>query len=109
MIEVNKGVHVIDVSDTTNPQKISFLNIPGNKDITSQNNYLYADNGPDLLVLDLSDMNNIKLITRQKNIFKPSEFYPPGYKGFFECADYANGWVVAWETAELNNPECRRE
>lgn len=109
MIEVNKGVHVIDISDTANPQKMSFLNIPGNKDITSQSNFLYADNGPDLLVLDLTDINNIKLITRQKSVFKPSEFYPSGFIGFFECADYAKGWVVAWETALLQNPECRRE
>ena len=28
--ENNKGIHVIDISDTLNPQKISFIKIPGN-------------------------------------------------------------------------------
>lgn len=109
MVEVNKGVHVIDIIDTVNPKKISFLHIPGNKDIAAQNDLLYADNGPDLIVLDIKNINDIKLVTRQKNIFMPSEFYPSGYIGFFECADYSKGWVTGWEPATLANPECRRE
>ncbi|MBK8845763.1 MAG: hypothetical protein IPO27_04020 [Bacteroidetes bacterium] len=60
MVENNRGVHIIDMADTANPIKIWFLSIPANKDISIQNNKLYADNGPDLLVLDISNINDVK-------------------------------------------------
>jgi hypothetical protein len=106
--EVNEGIHVIDVSDTLNPQKLSFLKIPGNKDLTAQNDRLYADNGPHLLILDISDIHQIKIVNREKNVFKASEFFPPDYTGDFECADYEIGWVVSWQTATLDNPQCKK-
>lgn len=106
--EINKGIHVIDISDTLNPQKISFLKIPGNKDMVAQANRLYADNGPHLLILNLDNINNITLVERKYNWFSASEYYPAEYKGYFECVDYSKGWVTEWENATLHNPECKR-
>src|SRR5215203_3518002 len=60
--EINKGIHIIDISDTLNPVNIYFLKIPGNKDVVAQNDRLYADNGPHLLTLDISDIHHITLI-----------------------------------------------
>ena len=31
-----------------------------------------------------------------------------GYNGFFECANEAEGVVIGWEEATLNNPKCWR-
>jgi hypothetical protein len=106
--EINKGVHVIDISDTLNPQKIYFLDIPGNKDIVAQNSLLYADNGPHLLTLDISNINQVTLVSRQMNAFHPSEYFPPDYAGYFECADYSKGWLISWHTAVLTNPACKK-
>jgi hypothetical protein len=107
--ENNKGIHVIDISDTLNPQKLSFLQIPGNKDMSAQDNRLYADNGPDLLVLDISQINQITVVKRIKNSFLPSEYSPADYSGYFECADYSdNKWLVGWQEAALTNPTCKK-
>ena len=59
--EVNKGIHIIDNTDPANPQNISFLNIPANRDMSIQGNNLYADNGADLITLDISDPLNVQL------------------------------------------------
>ena len=105
--EINKGIHIIDMTDTLNPVNISFLKIPGNKDFVTQNDRLYADNGPHLLTLDISDMHNVILVERSMNVFNPAEMYPKDYSGYFECVDEAKGWVVGWEEASLYNPKCK--
>jgi hypothetical protein len=107
--ENNKGIHIIDISDTLHPTKISFLQIPGNKDMSAQNNRLYVDNGPDLLVLDISNINNIQIVNRVKNTFAPSEYSPSDYSGYFECADYSNNrWLIGWQEVSLENPRCKK-
>ncbi|MBT8294908.1 MAG: hypothetical protein KJO51_00660 [Gramella sp.] len=65
----NKGVHIIDNSDPYNPSNIIFLNIPRNMDIAIKDQKLYADNGMDLVVFDISDINNIKETGRLKDVF----------------------------------------
>ena len=105
--EINKGIHIIDVSDTLNPVNLSFLKIPGNKDVVAEDNRMYADNGPHLLTLDITDIHHITLVERALNVFRPSEMYPLEYSGYFECIDLSKGWVVGWEEAELDNPKCK--
>jgi len=105
--EINKGVHIIDISDTLNPVNISFLKIPGNKDVTGQDDRLYADNGPHLLILDITDIHHITMIGRSMNVFSPSEMYPREFAGYFECVNDAKGWVVGWEEGSLENPKCK--
>ena len=63
------GIHVYDNSDKTNPQDISFINIPGNYDMAVKDGKLYADSYVDLLVFDLSDATKITLIKRLENAF----------------------------------------
>jgi len=105
--EINKGIHVIDMSDTINPINLSFLKIPGNKDVVAQDDRLYADNGPHLLTLDITDIHHITLVERALNVFRPSEMYPQNFSGYFECIDQSKGWVVGWEEASLDNPKCK--
>ncbi len=106
--ELNKGIHIIDLSDTLNPEKIYFLKIPANKDMSMQNDILYADNGPYLLVLNVSDINHITVVQRIKDIFQPSEYEPMGYRGYFECADYNQQWLIGWEKTRIVNPRCKK-
>ncbi len=65
----NEGVHIIDNTDPYNPVKIKFLKIPRNMDIAIKNSKLYADSGMDLVVFNISDVNNIQETARIKDVF----------------------------------------
>lgn len=104
--ESGDGVHIFDNSDKTNPKPLAFLSIPVNKDISIKGNILYADNGDDLVTIDISDPNNIKVLKRVEKAF-PYPSYPLE-RGRFECVDPGKGYVKAWEYVELTNPKCSR-
>lgn len=107
--EVGRGVHVIDNADPANPQAQSFISIEGTVDISIKDNVLYADNYADLVALDISNMQNIIVLDRIKNVFDSDKLLPPPQTGtYFECPDKSKGVVIAWEEAELKNPKCYR-
>lgn len=68
--EVGKGVHLVDNSNAALPRQLGFVNIPGNFDIAARGNYLYADSYVDLLVFDISDIQNVREIYRVEGAFK---------------------------------------
>ncbi|HVU85615.1 MAG TPA: hypothetical protein VHC50_12280 [Puia sp.] len=54
--EVSKGIHVIDNTDPSSPRNISFINIPGNTDLSIRNNILYANDAyGDLVAFGIED------------------------------------------------------
>ncbi|CAL68527.1 LVIVD repeat-containing protein [Christiangramia forsetii] len=65
----NEGVHIIDNTDPFNPQNIKFLKIPRNMDIAIKNEKLYADNGMDLVVFDISNIDKISEVGRVQDVF----------------------------------------
>lgn len=67
--ELYKGIHVIDNSNLAAPQNIAFLNIPGNVDMAIRDNILFADAGPDLLALDITNPAAVVLKNHTYNIF----------------------------------------
>ena len=67
--EPNKGIHMYNNADQRNPQSLGFINIPGNFDMAAKGNYLYADSFVDLLVIDISDVNNVVLTKRIEGVF----------------------------------------
>jgi hypothetical protein len=68
--EKYEGIHIIDNHDPANPRPISFLRIPGNVDMAVQGNLLYADNGPDLVTVDISNPERAQLASRVPNAFR---------------------------------------
>ena len=107
--DVGLGIHVIDNSDPTNPQKIGFLQILGNHDISIKGNALYADNLEDLVTIDISDMANPILTKRIEDVYQTKySMYPPNvpYGTYFECVDESKGYVAAWEQVEVSDPKC---
>ena len=46
------------------------INIPGNYDIATKDDYLYADSYIDLVIFDISDVNSIKEVNRIKGSFQ---------------------------------------
>lgn len=106
MVEQKKGIHVFNVSDSANPVNLTFIQIPAVNDFTISGNTMYADNGPNLVTLNISDLYDVGVIHTQLNVFQPI-FFPPAYQGYFECADTSKGVVVDWVDAELVTAKCQ--
>ena len=94
-----KGVHVIDNSNPESPQKISFIKIAGNVDISIKDNFLYADSITDLIVLDISDIDAIKIVNRLEGVLRDNVVWPVAEIFEWEEIDYENEILVGWETA----------
>lgn len=98
--EYMKGIHVYDNSNPANPAQIGFIEIPGNVDLVIRNDFLYADSYIDLVVLDISDINNPVEVDREEEMF---EYTLPEYDEEYELAqiDQEKGVVVGWEVKEV--------
>jgi hypothetical protein len=108
--ESQQGIHVIDNTDPANPQPLHFIRIIGNSDIAIRGNVLYANNLTDLVVIDISNLNDIRLLSRLEGVFPQlaGAPIPLQYVGFFECPDEAMGTIVGWTEQLLKKPECWR-
>ena len=98
--EYMKGIHVYNNADPSNPEQVAFIEIPGNVDMAIRKNYLYADSYIDLVVIDISDVNNPKEIDREEEMF---EYTLPEYDEEYELAqvDQEKGVVISWEIKEV--------
>ncbi len=67
--ESGKGVHIVDNSNPSSPQFVSFVKIPGNGDIAVRNNIMYCDSYIDLVAIDISNPLDIKVVKRLEEIF----------------------------------------
>ncbi|WP_088339590.1 LVIVD repeat-containing protein [Robiginitalea sediminis] len=100
--EPYKGVHVIDNSNPASPRKTGFIRIPGNVDISVKGDYLFADSLSDLVVLDISDMGNIRPVARLEGVLQ-SYFAWPLEADLIEYGDWDPqteiqvGWEVTSE------------
>jgi hypothetical protein len=72
--DIDKGIHVIDNSNPSQPQNIAFIDIPGNMDIAVKGNTLYADLYTDLVAIDISSPRQVVLKKIIENIF-PERYY----------------------------------
>jgi hypothetical protein len=73
--EIDRGIHIIDNSNPSAPKNISFINIPGNMDMSVQNNTLYADSYGDLVAMDVTDVNNVIAKKFVSNVFPDRNIY----------------------------------
>ncbi len=97
-----KGVHIIDNSNPASPQQISSIKIPGNVDISIKDNYLFADSSIDLLVFDISNINNIQMVERLEDVFSYYNYQVPVGTDVAEFGDYnpENDVIVGWELVQ---------
>ncbi len=105
VLDDRKGIHVFNIKDSLNARAITFFNIPAVTDFTIKDHLLYADNWRDLVVIDISNLLEIKEIGRTPNVIAPPLF-PENYNGIFECADPEKGAIVGWKDATLVNAAC---
>lgn len=100
MVEMRKGIHVFNVSDSTNPVALTFIKIPAVTDFTLSGNTVYADNGTNLVTINISNIYSIQVMHTQADVFMPILF-PNNYSGRFECVDPLKGIVIDWDTVTL--------
>ncbi|MDX9848015.1 MAG: hypothetical protein RBT74_13615 [Tenuifilaceae bacterium] len=94
--DYGKGIHVIDNSDPSNPQKIAFYEILGNVDLAIRGNILFADSYIDLVAIDITDVNNPIEVSRLENVFP--EIAPEGDSWYpYANVDRSKGVIVGWE------------
>lgn len=94
-----EGIHVIDNSNPAAPQKIAYITIAGNVDISIKDDVLYADSITDLVILDISNINNIQEVSRLKEVLQDNVIIPLE-ADIVEWVEY--DWqteiIVGWET-----------
>ena len=94
--EYLEGVHLVDISDPGDPQKIGFINVPGNIDMAIKDSVLFLDSYTDLLLVDISDPLSPSKIRRVEDVF---EYTLPEYDTDYPLANIEEekGVVVDWE------------
>ncbi len=92
-----KGIHVVDNSDPSSPQKISFIKIAGNVDISVKGNFLYADSLTDLIVLDISEINAVRIVNRMEDVLRDNVVWPVADIYEYDGIDYQNEILVGWD------------
>jgi len=101
--DVNSGIHIIDNSDPKSPKAVKFIEIPGNEDMSVKDNILYADSATDLVVFDISDINNVSIVERLEDVFNvynyeiPIEAEAVDYGKFNFDEDIIVGWTLTTE------------
>jgi hypothetical protein len=67
--EKNKGIHILDNSNPSNPTGLKFIHLLGNENISVMNDIVYLDNGIDLVYIDISDLSNVQFAGRVEGVF----------------------------------------
>lgn len=92
------GIQVIDNSNPASPHAISYIKIPGNVDIAVKNDYLYADSSTDLVVFDISNINQIGVVARLEDVFSVYDYQIPEEADYadFGNFNYADEIIIGW-------------
>ncbi len=100
IVEDKEGIHIINNEDAYNPVNEGFISIPGTVDIAVKNNLLYADSYVDLVIIDISDINNPEEVDREEDVFPYTiPLYNTDYP--VEEIDEEKGVVVEWEVKKI--------
>lgn len=96
VVEKFHGVHVFNNMNPANPQNVGFIRILGCTEVTVKNNSMYASSAVDLVVIDISDIQNVHEVNRVRNVF-PEIPSPDGNNWeYSESNRPANTVIIAW-------------
>ncbi|MGZ8524148.1 MAG: LVIVD repeat-containing protein [Chitinophagaceae bacterium] len=90
--EIDKGIHVIDNANPSQPKNIAFIEIPGNVDMAVKGNTLYADLYTDLVAIDITNPANVKLAKVIESVF-PYRYWGNGFVGTSNSDQVITDWV----------------
>lgn len=100
IVEPNKGIHFVDNSNPSAPNKFGFLNVPGCSNVAVKGNVMYISSLIDLVCVDISNKYQAVEINRIKNVFPnatavTAKNYPK------ETIDPSKGLVVDWNVIDV--------
>jgi hypothetical protein len=107
IVELYKGVHVVNNADPSSPEVIHFINIPGCVDMVIKGDQLFARSAVDLVAIDISDLAAVKEISNSRVRETFSELgigslsYNIPYK-FTKDQRPENTIIVGWENSKIN-------
>lgn len=102
--DVNKGVHIYNVSNAATPYEMVFVNVPGVIDVAVKGNYLLADSYTDLLIMDISNPSQPTEVKRLNNVFSYNPFKVEANPGYPVVApDETKGVVIGWEIKKVKD------
>lgn len=102
--DVNKGIHIYNVSNANAPYELVFVNVPGVVDVAVKGNYLLADSYTDLLVLDVSNPSQPTEVKRLNNVFPYNPFKVQANEGYPVAAlDETKGVVIGWKIEKVKD------
>ena len=91
--EPNKGFHIFNNSNPSNPIKIGFLDVPGSTDIAIKNNIFYVNSAVDLIAIKINpSYSSLEITKRVKNIF-PVMNSPDGF-AYYDLQE--NEIIINW-------------
>lgn len=98
-----KGIHIIDNSQPENPVKIACIKVKANNDMEIKGDYLYVDSLMDLVVFDISDLNDIREVARLTDVFPKYITLPFSEDLIVDYGDHGydpNDIIVKWNIRE---------
>ncbi len=112
MVEQGQGIHVVNYTNLAQPVKERFIKVPGCYEVSMKNGFLIANNGPDLVSLDIADADSVRVVNRLANVFKSlqeaNSIPPNAVSGdYFECVDISKGIVSKWIQQITDQPKCK--
>lgn len=107
-VDNGKGIHVISIEKPTKPERKGFVPIAGVQEISILNNLLYTNAYNDLLVIDISSPEHLKITKVIENAFTLISTEVPPESGYFECVDPSKGIVTGWIKKKIHSPKCKR-
>jgi hypothetical protein len=98
-VDVGRGLHIIDNSIPSKADRIGFITVNGCEQVCIRGSYLYTNSYSDLVIIDISNPANMKIVNRLSNTFPDMSInYPlvePPEIGYYECPRY-DSVVVGW-------------
>ena len=112
-VEQDSGIHVINYANPSSPQKLGFIRSFLCKEVTVKNGLIYTNNFSDLVVIDVSTINNVREVARTTDVFPDLALqYPPKPNPqttiYFECPDPKKGIIIGWQLKSIDHAKCRR-
>ena len=100
--EVDKGIHIYDNSNPTNPRDVAFISIPGNIEVAVSGHYLYADMYTDMVTIDIGDPLQAKLVDTTLGVF-PERAY--GYGFAPDNSKIIVDWIIKDTTVTIDGTD----
>ena len=100
IIDSFKGIHVIDNANPSAPTNIAYYSVAGITGMAIENNYLYINSYVDLVVVDVSNINQPQEVGRVENVFETAlPEHDPNYP--IAEIDPTKGIITGWEIEEF--------